>query len=181
MGGDIHLESRIDVGTKAYVTIPLKKIGSSPSMPPPIMISEPASLDHQRPPSRKLSPRPSLFTGGRAQTTCISDSDAAGKQKKNQLTAKHLELVAQYPLTKRGNIHILLAEDNAINQTVAIKAIRKLGFPVTAVSNGKEALDYLTDLSDSCRSQTSIVLMDCQMPVLGMTILGVAPNVRTIC
>lgn len=44
--------------------------------------------------------------------------------------------------------------------------IEKLGFSVSAVWNGKEALEYLAaDLSPS-RPRADMVLMDCQMPVM---------------
>lgn len=54
---------------------------------------------------------------------------------------------------------------SAINQTIAIKTIQKLGFPVTAVWNGCEALSYLRSPSQS-RPRPSIILMDVQMPVM---------------
>jgi len=55
----------------------------------------------------------------------------------------------------------LLTQNSAINQTIALKNIRKLGFPVTAVWNGREALSYL--LSPS-QPRPAIILMDVQMP-----------------
>ena len=55
--------------------------------------------------------------------------------------------------------------NSAINQTIAIKNIRKLGFPVTAVWNGREALSYLLSPSPT-QPRPSIILMDVQMPVM---------------
>ncbi|KAF3922731.1 hypothetical protein ABW21_db0207167 [Orbilia brochopaga] len=49
------------------------------------------------------------------------------------------------PMEKRAKIHILIVEDNMINQQIATKLVRKLGFNVSAVSNGQEALDYLIE------------------------------------
>jgi CheY-like chemotaxis protein len=60
---------------------------------------------------------------------------------------------------------ITLTGKSAINQTIAIKNIRKLGFPVTAVWTGREALSYLLSPSPS-QPRPSIILMDVQMPVM---------------
>lgn len=55
---------------------------------------------------------------------------------------------------------ILLAEDEPINQTLATALLEKLGITVTAVTNGKEALEEMHINS------YDLVLMDLQMPEL---------------
>ena len=56
---------------------------------------------------------------------------------------------------------ILLAEDNPINQQVAVRQLEKLGFSgIEVVANGEAALAALE------RRCYDLVLMDCQMPVL---------------
>jgi CheY-like chemotaxis protein len=64
------------------------------------------------------------------------------------------------PAVARGQRMILIAEDNPVNQKVALLQLRELGFFATVVANGQEAIDVLK------QADFDAVLMDCQMPVL---------------
>ena len=56
---------------------------------------------------------------------------------------------------------MLLAEDNPVNQEVAIGLLETLNCAVTVVENGKEAVEA------AAGGVFDLVLMDCQMPVMG--------------
>lgn len=56
---------------------------------------------------------------------------------------------------------ILLAEDNLVNQKLAVKILEKHGHEVFVVENGKEAVDAMQN------NTYDVVLMDVQMPIMG--------------
>ena len=57
-----------------------------------------------------------------------------------------------------GEISILLAEDNAVNQMLAVRLLEKIGYRVDVVENGLDAVDRVRS------GRYDLVLMDCQMP-----------------
>jgi CheY-like chemotaxis protein len=56
------------------------------------------------------------------------------------------------------NAHVLLVEDNTMNQLVATKVLEKLGVTTEVAENGRVALDAIAN------GTFDAVLMDCQMP-----------------
>ncbi len=77
------------------------------------------------------------------------------KHKKDEIT-NEIDVNEKFGTGK----HILLVEDNPINQVVAKAILSRNGFDITGVVNGELAVKALQEKS------FDLVLMDCQMPVL---------------
>ncbi|CAE6499919.1 unnamed protein product [Rhizoctonia solani] len=97
-----------------------------------------------------------------SRTSCISKGSATSTSR---------------PLPETPNIHhnrplhVLITEDNKINQTVLVRQMKRAGFTVALASNGLEAIQAIDKAemqgSAGCRSDTfDVVLMDLEMPVL---------------
>jgi two-component system sensor histidine kinase/response regulator len=68
-------------------------------------------------------------------------------------------LITRYSLAEvRKHLHVLLAEDNPINQELTARTLSKRGHQVTVVGNGKLAVEALE------KQSFDLVLMDVQMP-----------------
>jgi PAS domain S-box-containing protein len=70
-------------------------------------------------------------------------------------------LITRHSLQDRKrNLRILLAEDNLVNRTVAVRLLEKHGYRVDIACDGREALAKVN------RGHFDLVLMDVQMPVV---------------
>jgi PAS domain S-box-containing protein len=85
------------------------------------------------------------------------------------LTARHAAVAASEPSATpalpvpagQRRLHVLLAEDNLVNQRLAVRLLEKGGHTVVVARNGRDALAVLE------RERFDLVFMDLQMPDMG--------------
>ncbi len=94
---------------------------------------------------------------GKGSTFCFTVlAEAATPEQCLQMRANTSEIDLHYGIPK--HLSLLLAEDNLVNQRVALLMLKKLGLKADVATNGREVLQALE------RKRYDIVLMDVQMP-----------------
>ena len=87
-----------------------------------------------------------------------SDKDENDHIEKTNVTAQE-----EKTLNLKG--HILVAEDNIVNQELVREMISNLGCTVEIVDNGRQAFEAISESPlDSLQKPYDLILMDCQMP-----------------
>lgn len=84
-------------------------------------------------------------------------SDAKGSTDIKRVLQSH------HTQQKFANIHILIVEDNALNQEVVGLMLEKVGITYEVANNGKEGVEKFFD----AKSKFDLILMDIQMPIMG--------------
>jgi len=89
----------------------------------------------------------------------MTPGDSSGKPQQ-RLGRKDVPQEDAIPRTAHKGARILLAEDNEINQQVALEVLAHAGYQCDTVSDGKQAFEAVK------ATGYDLVLMDCQMPEL---------------
>jgi CheY-like chemotaxis protein len=131
MGGKIWVESEPGQGARFYCTVVFGRVARIGVNPGVISGGDPASRN---------------FANGRHSTNGKSNHASSPG-----LDVKRLDV-------KTSRLKILLAEDNIINQKLAVRLLEKQGHEVVVAGDGKEALEKFD------QSFFDLVLMDVQMP-----------------
>ncbi|KAL1878624.1 hypothetical protein VTK73DRAFT_7705 [Phialemonium thermophilum] len=170
MNGRITLESTLGAGTTASFWIPFNKPQASHQTdlvhinPLPDRLQSEMSLSCNSSEYEHGSPT----LGGELPVASMEKSRASWQRKSMMSNIGVPPLPPEEYLgpSERSRINVFVVEDNAINQQIATKTIRKLGFNVNAAWNGREALDYLMAAKEGKHAKPDIILMDVQMPII---------------
>ncbi|KAF8597841.1 hypothetical protein BDV93DRAFT_499265 [Ceratobasidium sp. AG-I] len=153
MGGRIGLDSEEGQGTCAWFTVPFTKArDETDGVSPPL-----GAATREETPVLDANSESALLLSQACLSSPLSRMDGNGLLGSSLVNGMAPRPAGSLQRPREG-IWILVAEDNLINQQIALKTLRKMNFNAEAADNGKEVLTAME------RRTYDLVLMDCQMP-----------------
>ncbi|KAI2469567.1 hypothetical protein F4781DRAFT_393920 [Annulohypoxylon bovei var. microspora] len=166
MRGRITLESTIGSGTTATFWIPFNK-PQNPQRDGLVDIGLlPDRLQSEMSVSCNSSEHEHFLGKPAADVDPLKKPRRPRPKRPSNLLAPFAYEIEDLSKSERAKVQVLVVEDNAVNQQIATKTIKKLGFNVCAAWNGKEALEHLEACREGKQIKPDIILMDVQMPVI---------------
>jgi CheY-like chemotaxis protein/HPt (histidine-containing phosphotransfer) domain-containing protein len=146
--GDAHEIAVLDLGLRGILPVLRTLLGEAPlaSLTPVLQVSakSPLSAEEEQ---EFASVRRLIKPARRAEIRALlGQREVAPMQ------------VARSAASLSQPLHVLLAEDNEVNQEVAVAILEDLGCVVAVVANGQEAVERAS------REAFDAIFMDCQMP-----------------
>ena len=170
--GEIKLESKEDQGSTFKLIIPVNvdlvfTNSSEPETNATEITAQPAndvddSKDDIYIEVKQDAPTQSQEKPETAEKKIIEQSTTLPTRKLQQSQYDVNSIQSKINQANPDKSHLLVVEDNPINQMIIGAFIQKLGCTYTCVSNGQQALDWLAEN----KNKAKCILMDCQMPVM---------------
>ncbi|TVY90923.1 Hybrid signal transduction histidine kinase K [Lachnellula willkommii] len=163
-GGEIGVASEAGVGSTFAFYVKARRVETHESLPKMVRNS-------------KLEAASRVATN---LTQMVRDDGSAAKLLHRSQSAPHGLSSANPPAASLlrpdfSNWHVLIVEDNLVNQRILAQQIRKLGCQIHVANHGGEALDLIRSTKyyqgqEVIGKELSIILMDLEMPVMdGLT------------
>ncbi|MEL6820268.1 MAG: response regulator, partial [Calditrichota bacterium] len=143
------------VSSEAAVNLISRMAGLRHSSTTPILLSGCSERDNID--AKLMGNHPYAYLGRHITPSGLLDG-IMSVSKADQVIGNNDKATAHKGLKPKRKLQILLAEDNPVNQRLALKLLQKMGHQTAVANNGNEVLQHCA------KKDYDIILMDVQMP-----------------